>query len=122
MEKDKDNKLMVLMDKLSPKEGTLIRELEDDAGDAMKDMFMGNIIPRIKPFIHPMLYKVSEMLGNDKYMVIIRKDANGIPSVIVMENEHISSFETSNEAIKYAKPLKDFIDDALSGNMKDMFE
>lgn len=122
MEKDKDNKLMILMDKFSPKKGTLIRELEDDTGDAMKEVFMGNIIPKIKPFISPMLYKVAEMLGDDKYMVIIRKDEHGIPSVIVMENEHILSFETSDEAIKYAKPLKDFIEDALSGNMKDMFE
>ena len=122
MSVDKDNKLVVLMAKLSPKEGTLIRELEDDTGDAMKDMFMDNILPKIKPFIHPMLYKIAEMLGDDKYMAIIRKDENGIPSVIVIENKYVESFEITKEAIKLAIPLKDFIDDALSGNLKDMFE
>ena len=122
MSEDKDNKLVVLMEKLSPKEGTLIRELEDDTGDAMKDMFMDNILPKIKPFIHPMLYKIAEMLGDDKYMAIIRKDENGIPSVIVIENKYVESFEITKEAIKLAIPLKDFIDDALSGNLKDMFE
>ncbi len=119
MAENKDNQLMKLMSKLSPKEGTLIRELEDDA---IKGMVMDTILPKIKPFIKPMLHKVAEMLGDDKYMVIIRKDENGNPSVIVIENEHIASFEISNEAIKHAQSLDDFINDVLSMNMKDMFE
>ena len=119
MSEKKDNQLVKLMDKLSPKEGTLIRELEDDT---MKGMMMDVILPKIKPFIKPMLHKVAEMLGDDKYMAIIRKDKDGKPSVIIIENEYIESFDISEQAIKHAQSLEDFMDDVLSMNMKDMFE
>lgn len=119
MENEKGNKLLELAERLSPKKGTLIRELEDDT---MKGLIMDTILPKIKPFIRPMLNKVAEMLGDDKYMAIIRKDKDGKPSVIIIENEYIESFNISDKAIKHAQSLEDFMDDILSMNMKDMFE
>lgn len=82
--------------------------------------FLEGIIGKIKPFIDPMLEEISNQLGDDETMVLLRKNVeHNKLYVYIIDTSKVKAFELDkDEPFKQVIDGADFIEQVLSGKLE----
>ena len=74
--------------------GSLLKTAEGD----MAESIIGSILPKVKPFIKPMLAELNNYLGDEDKTIVIRKKKDKSGLVMIFDNT--KSFNISGGEIK----------------------
>jgi len=83
--------------------------------------FLEGIIKQLDPFVEPMIQGITEALGNDEKMVLLRRNKkDGKAYVHIIDTSKVMSFQIAPEGIIETVAGGDFIKSMLSGDLKNI--
>lgn len=83
--------------------------------------FLEGLIKQLDPFIDPMIQGVTESLGDDEIMILLRRNKkDGKAYVHVIDTSKVESFKIRENGIIDTIAGGDFVKSMLSGDLKNM--
>jgi hypothetical protein len=100
---------------------SVIKSISEDANaENMKSVVEG-LLPKIMPFIQPMIEGIEKSFGEDEHMLVIRKNKKSGKVVIhAMKTTDVESFKVSK--ISKSILLDEFLKSLLSGNIDEVLD
>jgi hypothetical protein len=97
-----------------PDKDSIIAKMQSGLGAG----FLESIIKQLDPFIEPMITGITESLGNDETMILLRRNkADGKAYVYLIDTSKIESFKIQGEGIKQTIDAGAFVKSMLSGDL-----
>lgn len=83
--------------------------------------FLEGLIKQLDPFIDPMIQGITESLGDDEIMILLRRNKkDGKAYVHIIDTSKVESFKIKENGIIDTVAGGDFVKSMLSGNIKDL--
>lgn len=83
--------------------------------------FIESIVKQLDPFIDPMLKGVTEALGDDETMILLRRNKkDGKAYVHIIDTSKVKAFSIEEDGILDTIDGANFIKSILSGDLKEM--
>lgn len=101
----------------STDENSIINKMQGALGAE----FLEGVIKQLDPFIDPMIQGITESLGDDEKMILLRRNKkDGKAYVHVIDTSKVESFKIKENGIIETIAGADFIKSMLSGDLKEM--
>lgn len=100
------------LSKLLGKEGSFQNELNQEMLTSVAETLM----PKLKPFITPMLDKLKEYMGNNSKMVMIRQNSEGELFIVIVETEGIEEMKITEGKFQII-PIDKYLDEFLKSDI-----
>lgn len=83
--------------------------------------FLEGLIKQLDPFIDPMIQSITESLGDDEIMILLRRNKkDGKAYVHIIDTSKVESFKIKENGIIDTVAGGDFVKSMLSGDLKDL--
>jgi len=98
-----------------------VKDIANQGNEIAMSSFIEGIVPKLLPYIEPMMAGIAEAFGNDEFIIVGRKNIkNNKVFIHIVKSKNVQKFEVAK--ISKIIELSEFFTKALSGEMKQYFD
>jgi hypothetical protein len=92
------------------------------AESEMADAMVQNFLPKIKPFLAPMMEELNQYLGDEDKTVVIRRRKNSSPVIVILDNKEDfivtgPKVDAEKKAILKVYNIEQFVELLINGKL-----
>lgn len=98
-----------------------VKETIEKGNEAAFSSFIESIVPKVLPFVNPMMKGITDSFGDDEFIIVGKKNVKQNKVFIhIIKSKDVQKFEVAK--ITKVIEMSEFFQKALSGEVKQYFD